>query len=685
VSAQQQQTEQGLPPGFLASLSRPARSAFVRTIRRVRPSERLSLIQWAERHRYVATGSRSGPFRADAVPVLRGILEAVDDPSVREIVFKKPSQIGWTVTVVLNVIGYLVASAPCAIIALFAKDGAAKRFVREKLDPTIRSTPALMERIPVDKRNDPSNTTDFKGFPGGFLMLAGANSPANVKSTDARVVLVEEPDDVAHDVKGQGDAISLAKARSKTFPDRIILIGGTPTIEDHSAVSAEMGISDQRRFVVACPHCGHVQRLVWEQVEWLSDADTTHAVYGRHRPETARYKCAADDCGALWSDYEKNEAVRQADKDPNLGWQATAAFTGVAGFDLEGGGELYSTLSESRMEVLARRYLEAKHRESEGDTQKLVEFWNGTLARTWKLKADTPEVEVLVDRVEQYPAWTCPEGGLILVGSVDVQRGGENSEPRLEYQLKAFGRGMESWRVAYGAVPGNPLEQATWDALDHELAREVRNAGGGVMPLRGMSIDASDGMTSDAVYAYCRRNRHRGFVAVKGANEQGRRQREIFTPPSPLDHTATDKAAKWGLKLYIVGTRTAKDQIYARLKLTGSGPGRMHFDADTDSAYMKGLTSEAKMPKANGVAYYVKKAGVPNEPLDLEVMCLHQAHRLRLHTWDDRQWDQAEREMRQPDLLNPQRSATPQQRNDDDTAPAVESTGRAQKFRGYRD
>lgn len=683
MTSRAEQTASGtrLPPGFLAALSLPAERVFRRTVRRVRPSERLTITQWAERHRYVATGSRSGQFRSDAVPVLREILEAFDDPAVTEIVFRKPSQIGWTVSVVLNIIGFLIHQAPCAMIALFAKDGAAKRFVREKLDPTIRATAPLAERIPVDKRNDPANTNDYKGFPGGFLMLAGANSPANVKSTDARVVLVEEPDDVSHDVKGQGDAISLAKARTKTFPDRKIVIGGTPTIEDHSAISAEMAISDRQRYLVACPDCGHPQRLDWGQVEWLSDADVSHVVYGQHRPDTARYLCAAEGCGALWTNAQKNEAIRQADLDPDLGWQATASFTGVRGFDLEGGGELYSTLSESRMEILVRRYLEAKHEERRGKPEKLIEFWNGTLAKPWRLKPDTPEVEVLVDRVERYPSWTCPHGGLVLVGAVDVQRGGESSgEPRLEYQITAYGREMESWRVAYGVVLGNPLEPATWDALDEVWAKTpVKNAGGGDMPLRGVSIDASDGMTMDAVLAYCRRNRARGFIPIKGHNEQGRRQAPIFTPPKPVDTTTNDKAAKYGLKLYMIGTRTAKDQIYGRLKLTGSGPGRMHFDADTDATYLKGLTSEAKLPKANGVAYYVKKAGVPNEPLDLTVMCLHQAHRHRLHTWESHHWDAAERELRQPSLLAP----TPTERAAEQTTPARKA-GRAQRFTGYR-
>lgn len=658
-----------LPPGFLASLSPQGRDAYVRVTEQLRPSERQGLIEWAEANRMVATGSRKGPFRADAVPVLRDVLAAYDDPSVREIVFQKPSQIGWTVSVLLNVLGYHIDQDPCPILVLFAKDGAAKKFCREKLDPTIESTPVLAERINTKSRN-PDNTMDFKGFLGGFIQLSGVNSPSNVKSTDARVICVEEPDDVGHDVKGQGDAIALGKSRAKTFPNAKVLIGGTPTIEGFSAVADEMKISDKRRCQVPCPDCGAWQELRWENVEWTKDAVVSHAVYGTHLPETARYRC--EECGSLWSDHQKNTAIRQRR------WVATAEFTGVAGFDLSGAGELYSTLAESRMSVLVKRYLEAKADKRVGKPEKMIEFVNGTLASVWRLKADAPEADALLERVESYPSWSCPSGGLMLVGSVDVQRGGEKSgEARLELLLRAYGRGMESWRVAHEVVLGNPLERATWDQLDTVLAQQVKNIAGGTLPLRALAVDSSDGMTSDAVYAYVRRNRHRGFMAVKGYSEQGRRQREIFTPPAPVDTAAGDKASKWGLKVYLVGTSKAKDQIHGRLKLIGAGPGRLHFDAGTTQDYLEQIVSEAKIPGPGGILRWTCKAGVRNEALDLEVMALHAAHKLRLHRLEDKEWDHIERQLRQPDLIAEAQPTAAE------PTPARPSTA-AKPFRGHR-
>ncbi|WP_330998343.1 phage terminase large subunit family protein [Burkholderia thailandensis] len=39
---------------------------------------------------------------------------------------------------------------------------------------------------------------------------------------------------------------------------------------------------------------------MWENVTWTDDAEIAHEVYGRARPESARYTCPH--CGSLWDD-----------------------------------------------------------------------------------------------------------------------------------------------------------------------------------------------------------------------------------------------------------------------------------------------------------------------------------------------------------------------------------------------
>ncbi|NET71399.1 MAG: hypothetical protein F6K62_10845 [Sphaerospermopsis sp. SIO1G2] len=53
---------------------------------------------------------------------------------------------------------------------------------------------------------------------------------------------------------------------------------------------------------------------------------------------------------------------------------------------------------------------------------------------------------------------------------------------------------------------------------------------------------------------------------------------------------------EWGnaarIKLFLVGTDTAKESIFSRLKITEEGPGYCHFPAHYDEEYFKQLTAE---------------------------------------------------------------------------------------------
>lgn len=618
------------------------------------PRERLGTAQWAEKYRVLADGARPGPFRFAGQPALRGMLEAFDDPAVRELWATKSAQFGFTQGVELNIILKKIHLDPCPILILFPKDTAGKKFMRSKLEPAIEATPQIADRISVEKRG-PDNTQDYKKFQGGYLQLAGANSPSNLKSNDYPLVIVEEPDDVSKDVRGQGNSITIARERLKSYGDNgKLVVGGTPTIKGLSQVEAGLESTDKRRYFVDCPHCGHRQTLRWERVRWRQDAMTSHPVYGTHLPQTAVYACEAcvtedDDftSAGCWTDTVKNRAIEAAAMRADYGWSATAAFTGKAGFYIT---ELISVSTGSLLAQLVMKFLEAQHALRNGDDSLMISFVNNQLGETWEIRSGAPEVQVLRDRAEEYAPWTVPNGGLVVVGSVDVQRGGESGEPRLEFKLKAFGRGMESWLVVYAVQLGNPLEVATWDALDKQLATEIRHECGVRMGISAMSIDSSDGMTQDAVLRYVRSKRNPQWRAIKGSSNA---LKEIFTPPRLLDTLANDKAAKWGLKSYEVGVSKAKDMIAGRLPLTGDGPGRMHFCAGLGDQYFAGLTSEVKMPGRSGKLVWTQKAGVANEPLDLEAYCLHAAYGLRLHTFNETDWAALERRLRQPSLLAP--------------------------------
>ena len=131
----------------------------------------------------------------------------------------------------------------------------------------------------ADSRSrDSGNTQLAKEFPGGILMITGANSAVGLRSMPIRYLFLDEVDGYPHDVDGEGDPIQLAEKRTTTFSRRKIFMVSTPTVKDTSRIEREYLASDQRRYFVPCPHCGHMQWLKWSNIRWEHD-DPATAVY----------------------------------------------------------------------------------------------------------------------------------------------------------------------------------------------------------------------------------------------------------------------------------------------------------------------------------------------------------------------------------------------------------------------
>ncbi len=602
--------------------------------------------------------ARPGVYNPDITPWVHGIHEALDDPATHEVVCMKSAQVAWTDGVLLNYIGKRIDIDPCPMIVMFSKDQAAKEFNSEKFDPMVEATPCLAARIPITSRRDKDNRWQFKGFPGGFLKFVGSNSPSSVKSTPAPVVAVEEPDDCNTNVKEQGDTITLLKERTKSFPRRKVIFGGTPTIEGFSSIEAAYKASDQRKFWIPCPHCDEYQVLAWEHVKWSESSPTQHEVFGHAQPETARYCCPH--CSVLWSDAEKNRAVRKGQ------WRASLPFRGVAGFYIN---ELYSPFPGSQLARLVEKYLSAVHALALGDDTKMRSFRNNSEGLGYAYRTDIPEAQDLKVRAERYEEFTVPMGGLLLTVGVDVQH------DRLAVVIRAWGRGEESWLVYWGELFGSTLVpgQGAWADLDALLQRDFRHASGAAMRVSAVSIDGSDGNRTEIVNAYVRPRRHHRYMTVKGASEQTDDRREIFATPRKVDPGKRHKMTKNGLETFIVGTTRAKDLILeTRVKLAGEGAGRMHWYESVRADYWDQLVSEVKAPSRlnRNRKTWTKKSGVRNEALDCEVYALHAARSLKTNLMHEAHWVALESRIRQRTLLDPAPEvATPAP--DDDEPPPV--------------
>ena len=144
-------------------------------------------------------------------------------------------------------------------------------------------------------------------------------------------------------------------------------------------------------------------------------------------------------------------------------------------------------------------------------------------------------------------------------------------------------------------------------------------------------------------------------MAVKGASEQGKISKEIFSKPkTSVDSNSNHKPHPSGVRPYMVGTGRAKDLIVeGRMQLTGSGPGRMHWYKSVRPDYWEQITSEIKVPHKTqkSVKVWTKRSGVRNEALDCEVYALHAAMSLKLHLLKPGHWDSLEEQLRQKQIF----------------------------------
>jgi phage terminase large subunit GpA-like protein len=298
-------------------------------------------------------------------------------------------------------------------------------------------------------------------------------------------------------------------------------------------------------------------------------------------------------------------------------------------------------------------WLIAQKRAALGDTSKLKTFTNTTLGETWEEQAEKADGSELAHRAEEYPLRTVPYGGLILVAGIDVQ------DNRFEAVVWAIGRGEEQWVVDYTVLTANPADERDWDKLDAYLQSRYPHASGQALSIEAAAIDTGGHFTHQT-YAFCRNRSARRIYAVKGDNRQGQ---PVKGRSSSQDINWSGRIIRHGVKLWHVGTDTAKDLIYGRMKVIDDGPGKLHFSRELPPDFYAQLTAESRVLQATstGEKYrWIKPSGARNEVLDCTVYALFAAQMLDLHRYTDKMWSKLESVVQPPTADMFAQSETPQ-------------------------
>ena len=141
-----------------------------------------------------------------------------------------------------------------------------------------------------------------------------------------------------------------------------------------------------------------------------------------------------------------------------------------------------------------------------------------------------------------------PEGGLVLTAGADVQK------DRIEVDVWAWGRGLESWLVDHVVIEGGPESEAAWAALATLLGRTWPHALGAELPIARLAVDT--GYEAPAVYAWARRQGFAQVAPVKGV--EGFSRASPVSGPTYVDATEGGKRLRRGARLWTVAVSTFK-------------------------------------------------------------------------------------------------------------------------------
>lgn len=587
---------------------------------------RLSVSEAAAAHRRVNNpGSYVGPWRNDLAPYLVEPMDACHSRAVSTVVMVGPSQFGKT-EIPLNLVAHAAKVRPSDILVIqptkdLAHDFAERRIV-EKL---LRPSPELFGEL-GDGRGD--DTATRKTFKNSTIVSVAWPTSGQISSRPIPIVIVDERDSMRDTIGEEGDPVTLARQRTKTFGSNgVVYVSSSPKRLDASGIMALYDQGDRRLWFVPCPDCGDYFAPGFSlDRKPLNTAGEAGGFGGLWWPKGASATEAADKvglpcphCGSVIAETHKrtmNAAGVWLAEGQTI--DADGRIEGVPARAGRSRSYWFAGLANNfgSWSAMASAYVEAlaafEGRQDDLALRAVVNTEFGfpfVAARAEDRPVTVDELaerarEVEGARLRQVPDW-CQ----FLVGSVDVQSDrfevavwGFNSDNASALVDRFAIRQVEEGGARVDIRPAERPEQ--WDILlDEVLARRYPLAAD---PERGLHVGAiavdtggEDGVTANAYDFYLRAVRGEGrsrpvarrrVVLVKGAAHAT----GPLVAPTMIERATRGKGVG-KVELHVLNVHELKSIVARRLKRDDFGPGAVVFPADTPPRVFDELLGETKV------------------------------------------------------------------------------------------
>ncbi|EIL4828564.1 phage terminase large subunit family protein, partial [Salmonella enterica] len=312
---------------------------------------------------------------------------------------------------------------------------------------------------------------------------------------------------------------------------------GTCQIEKAANESAHF-----MRFHVPCPHCGEEQYL-----KFGDDSTAFGLKWEKGKPETVYYLCEHNGCVIRQSELEQKEG-RWICENTGIWTRDGLTFYSAAGDEIPPprsvSFHIWTAYSPFTTWVqIVYDWLDALK-----DPNGVKTFINTTLGETYEeAVAEKIGYEVLLEKVIRYGA-VVPERVVYLTAGIDSQAN------RLEMYVWGWAPGEEAFLIDKKIIMGRPDHEETLTRVDEAINKKYRHADGTEMSIARVCWDTG-GIDQEIVYQRSKKHGIFRVLPIKGASVYGK---PVITMPKSRNQR--------GVFLCEIGTDTAKEMIYARLK-----------------------------------------------------------------------------------------------------------------------
>lgn len=588
--------------------------------------EKLTVSQWAQRHRIVTSGPHTGPWRNETTPYLVEPMDSWNLPFVRRIILMFAPQIGKT-QVAFNCLAYAIDQDPGPAMYVMPDEKVAKRIARKRIIPLFKQTPRLRELM--SPRSDDTTMLSIHFQNGMDLMMAWATSAAELASESVRYLIRDEVDKFPDFSGKEADPMALAEIRTNAFPfTKKILDISTPTAEPSIISQALANDADEiRDYQARCPICGEYQIMEFgERTEsgglvnggifWPKNCREPREIIRKH---LANYQCKV--CVAAWDDYLRDQAVHAGRWVPRLkpGEKAPER-PQVIGFHLPSWYSPFISLSRVAADFL---------RGNSGNLSKFMVFITQHKAIAWNPTPDKPKREDEILKAKcALPPQTVPETAIALTCALDVQKAG------FWYAVRAWARdmhGLTGWLIHYGMLfSWDDVERLLFET-EYPIARPVKDnvSNGASAPNESMRIwraafDTGGGKKyedmsmTEETYWWIIANYYRG-VQLFGTKGSSHPIPGLCKKGEALMKTPTGKKVPDWFHIVTVDTDSIKNLLHFGLERAATGgDNALYLHKETDEVYARHILAEERRINLKTKAVHWERIRPENHLLDAD-------------------------------------------------------------------